>query len=157
MSGRGPQAVGMWRTRDWSHKSPLAGETQLMSVCLSGGHDCGWWPGPQGDPQRGMLWLRRGPVGPDRWTSLQEMQSRWAAPSVISQPAFPQLVSAYCRKSSLASCFHKHLCITDSLLLPSPLAQFLAAPSGVGSYMCRDFTPGQVFAWITQHWKNVYE
>lgn len=35
--------------------SPDIGETQLMSICLSGGHDRGWWPGAQGHPQCGML------------------------------------------------------------------------------------------------------
>lgn len=78
-------------------------------------------------------------MGPDCRASLQEMQSRWAVPSLILQAAFLWLVCAWCQKSCPASCFPKHLRVTDSIPFPFPPAHFLAVPSGVSSFVHRDF------------------
>lgn len=80
----------------------------------------------------------------DRWDQIAELPSRRCrAGEPQHLPAcrlpFPDLpLSAWWQKSCSAPCFPKHLCIIDFLPFPSPLAQFLAVPSGVSSFVLRD-------------------
>lgn len=125
-----PALLAYGSTRDWSPMDQiLRRPTQLMSTCLSGGHDRGWWPGAQGHPQRGMLWLWGGPMGSDCWAPLQEMQSGWVAPSLILQAAFPWVISDWCWSHALFL-VSLNICALQTLSLP---LLHLAVPSGVSS------------------------
>lgn len=87
----------------------------------------------------------------DRWDQIAELPSRRCRAgeqhhlSFCSLP-FPSLSLLTAGNPPLLLVSTNIYAFTDSPPLPSPLARFLAAPSGVGSYVLRDFTLGQVFA-----------
>ena len=83
----------------------------------------------------------------DRWDQIAELPSRRCrAGEPHGLPVCRLPPSPHSHTADLCSLFLKTLCIPHSLPFPYQPAHFLAVPSGISSYVLRDFRLMQIFA-----------